>query len=360
MAGLLDFLMGGSQPQTQSPQPDMVQGILSSRFQPQQGMDLQPNYGDYSSAIMHSINGQPMGGADVATSRAKEIMNTLATIGAMQRTNLMMQGGPTGALINRYQAATGADFPTSLAGVKAPIQGTTMQGNQIVPIPGAPQAAGQMAYGKQAGEKTADIEAAAPIAANTEIGKQGAENAQSARANTDIVSQYNQLIADSQNAPSGALQSGIARLSNAANMPTEGAINQGKFDADLNNLYLATIRSLKGTGRVMEQELVKIAESAPKPTDSNEVKIAKAQAHMAYYQSRMAALGYDPQTGAPINQSANLGTQGASIPLGNNSNQGGPINLRGASDQQSPGKLIGTSGGKNVYELPDGTHVMEQ
>lgn len=32
----------------------------------------------------------------------------------------------------------------------------------------------------------------------------------------------------------------------------------------------------------------------------------------------------------------------------------------GARPNEAPGKLIGTSGGKNVYELPDGSHVMEQ
>lgn len=31
-----------------------------------------------------------------------------------------------------------------------------------------------------------------------------------------------------------------------------------------------------------------------------------------------------------------------------------------ASPSAAPGKLIGTSGGKNVYELPDGTHVMDE
>ncbi len=97
-------------------------------------------------------------------------------------------------------------------------------------------------------------------------------------------------------------------------MPTSGSIAQGQFDADLNNLYLATIRSLKGTGRVMEQELNKIAESAPKATDSMEVKIAKAKAHMAYYSDRMKSLGYDPSQGLGGGQPAQ--PQGQLDPLG--------------------------------------------
>jgi hypothetical protein len=42
---------------------------------------------------------------------------------------------------------------------------------------------------------------------------------------------------------------------------------------------------------------------------------------------------------------------------GMNSPKGGPVPL---SNEAPPGKLIGTSGGKKVYELPDGSHVMEQ
>lgn len=330
MAGLLDFLMNGQQPQAQAPQ-DMVQGILSSRFQ-QPENTLQPNLSDYSSAIAKSYNFQPTQGVDVAQNRAKEVMQTLATISAMQRTNLMMLGGQTGALINRFQEGNpNASIGDAISAVKAPVQNMAYNNGQVAPLPGAPQSAAQMSYGKQSGEQQAKVETAAPIAANTEIGKTSAENAQTALANTDIVNQYNQLISDSKNAPSGFLESNAARISNVAGMPTAGAVAQGTFDADLNNLYLATIRSLKGTGRVMEQELNRIAESAPKPTDSNEVKIAKANAHMTYYQNRMAMLGFDPATGQPANARAQLGTQGAGIPLGNNSNQSAPVNLTGTN-----------------------------
>lgn len=136
----------------------------------------------------------------------------------------------------------------------------------------------------------------------TEQGKASAENQQNANATQDIIGLYGKLHEDAKTAPSGVLQSGAARVSNALNMPSDAAVAQGKFDADLNNLYLATIRSLKGTGRVMEQELVKIAEAAPKPEDSMEVKMAKAEEHMRYYKERMRSLGYDPETGQPTGQ----------------------------------------------------------
>jgi hypothetical protein len=294
----------------------MVQGILSARFQPQ---DMQAGLGDYSSAIMHSINGQPMGGADVAQSRVANILKGMADFNAMNRTNVMMMGGPTGALVNRYMGATGSDFPTALAGVKVPIQGTTMQNGQVEPIAGAPQAAGAMAGGKEAGQQGAELQYAAPIAQAKAVGTQQGENMQMARSNQDIVNMYGKLQQDAQNTPSGMVESGIARASNVLNMPTQGAVNQATFDADLNNLYLATIRSLKGTGRIMEQELVRIAESAPKATDSNEVKIAKAQAHMQYYTDRMKTLGFDPTTGTPLGPQ--LGPTGAPSPSA-------PVNLQ--------------------------------
>lgn len=349
MAGLLDFLMGGQQPQTQAPPQDMVQGILSSRFQPQQGTmpNMDTSYGDYSSAIMNSINGKPMGGADVANSRGSDVLKTIATIGALQRTNMMMQGGQTGSLIDRVMREhPEMSVADALSFVKSPGQGNTYTNGQIAPIPGAPQAAGAMAYGKESGQRGAELQTAAPIAQATAEGKQQGENLQSARSNEDIVGMYNKLQEDAKTAPSGALESGAARLSNVMNMPTKGAVAQATFDADLNNLYLATIRSLKGTGRVMEQELIKIGEAAPKSTDSMEVKIAKAQAHMAYYQQRMASLGFDPGTGQQLNQNS-IGKQSPPVALTSS----------GAPDG---GTLIGTSGGKKVFQMPDGSHVMEQ
>lgn len=235
-----------------------------------------------------------------------------------------MSGGGTGVLINRLmQENPGMTMQDALYAVQSGMK-QNLQMNpqgQISPMQGAPAAVGQMQFGKQSGEQAANLQYAAPIASaktgaeeaqkqqfagpiaqQTEMGKNRAENIQQMIPTGDIVGLYGKLQQDAQSAPSGMLASGMARGANLLGMPTQGSIAQAKFDADLNNLYLATIRSLKGTGRVMEQELVKIGEAAPKATDSMDVKIAKAQAHMAYYQNRMKELGFDPNTGRPDNQ----------------------------------------------------------
>lgn len=97
--------------------------------------------------------------------------------------------------------------------------------------------------------------------------------------------------------PGGIISNLGADISNAANAPTDGAINRGAYEADLNNLYLATIRSLAGTGRVQKAELDKIAQAAPKPTDATAVKISKANAHLEDYNQRMVDMGFSPATG---------------------------------------------------------------
>lgn len=235
-----------------------------------------------------------------------------------------MSGGGTGVLINRLmQENPGLTFQDALYAVQSGMKQNLQMGpnGAVTPIQGAPEAAGQMSFGKQAGEQAANLQYAAPIATAktgaeesqkaqyaapiaqaTEMGKNRAENQQTGLATNDIIGLYGKLQNDAKSAPSGVVESTIARAANAANMPTQGSVAQATFDADLNNLYLATIRSLKGTGRVMEQELNKIAESAPKSTDSMPVKIAKAQAHMDYYTQRMRSLGFDPTSGQPVNQ----------------------------------------------------------
>ncbi len=216
-----------------------------------------------------------------------------------------MSGGGTGVLVNRLmQENPGMTFQDALfrtqAGFKNGLQ-MDAQGN-VIPMPGAPQAQGQVAFGKKLGEQQAVANTSKQIEQQKETGKNIAENQQNAVSTGDIVGLYGKLQQDAATAPSGLFESAIARGANLANIPTKGSIAQATFDADLNNLYLATIRSLKGTGRVMEQELVKIGESAPKSTDSNAVKIAKAQAHMQYYTQRMQELGVDPSTGQQMQE----------------------------------------------------------
>lgn len=118
----------------------------------------------------------------------------------------------------------------------------------------------------------------------------------------DILRLYGKLGNEAPNVPGGIANNLWADLTNAANSPSQGAINRGTYDADLNNLYLATIRSLAGTGRVQKAELDKIAEAAPKDSDSTDVKISKANAHLEDYNQRMVDMGFNPSTGQRLAQ----------------------------------------------------------
>jgi hypothetical protein len=135
------------------------------------------------------------------------------------------------------------------------------------------------------------------IAAAKEAGKNAGDAKQIATGAKDVLNSYNMLKEYAKKAPSGALESGMARGANFLNVPTEGSVNQAKYDATLNNLFLGTVRTLKGTGRIMQAEIQNIQGAAPKPEDSLAVKQAKTEAHMAYYRKRMEDLGYDPDTG---------------------------------------------------------------
>lgn len=242
-------------------------------------------------------------------------------------------GGGTGELIDRLmQENPNMPFRDALYQVQTGMrQGLQLDANgNIIPMSGAIPSIAALSGAKEQGQQAVDLAykpaiaggeaqqkanvelgTSAGIAAAKKIGEQKAENQQVGAASQDITGLYGKLIQDARTAPSGVLSDKAARIANAVNMPTQGSIAQGQFDADLNNLYLATIRSLKGTGRVMEQELNKIAESAPRASDSMEVKIAKAQAHMAYYNQRMKSLGYDPTQALNDNQQSTANSTGA-------------------------------------------------
>lgn len=153
-------------------------------------------------------------------------------------------------------------------------------------------------------KEKADPEYIKNVAGAKEAGKNMGDTKQVASGAKDVLNTYKLLEEDSKTAPSGAIESGAAKAANYLNIPTEGSVAQGRFEANLNNLFLATVRTLKGTGRVMQSEIQNIAQAAPKPTDSNAVKMAKIKAHMEYYKHRMNDLGYDPETGKPTSDGA--------------------------------------------------------
>lgn len=316
-----------------------IQQILSNRFQPTSGDVGMSIANNAQSFLAPGMFQQTTPGQVMAQRYNAELSPYSSMLEAQlkQGTQYMnMSGGGTGVLTNRMmQDNPGMSFTQALNHVQADprLLGMGLQlqpgmGNQptMSVIPNAPLSMGQVEQGKQSGQEAAKLQYAGPIAGSaklaegqaqtqtagpiaqaTKTGEITSENLQQGQQTGDIVGLYNRLKADAQTTPGGLIGSGIASLSNLMNTPTQGALAQAKFDADLNNLYLATIRSLKGTGRVMEMELDKIGEAAPKATDSNAVKMIKAQTHMEYYQQRMHSLGYDPTTGQP--------SQGGNIPI---------------------------------------------
>lgn len=230
------------------------------------------------------------------------------------------QGGATGALMKQLMAANPDLTPSdALAYIKGGAnQGIQYEGGTATPVQGYGAAKGANAYDAEKGKQNAQVDTAQAKAAQQTIGKTQGGYAEQALGMKDMVDLYKKIQDDAKTTPSGFLESSAARLANSAGVTTEDTKAQAAFDADLNNLYLGTIRSMKGTGRIMEAELQKIAEAAPKPTDSNSTKIIKAQQHMDFYKKRMKEIGFDPdtgqKTGAPTPQPVVLGGNAQSQP----------------------------------------------
>lgn len=373
-----------TQQKQQNQPPSMLQSILQNRMQPEMQDVAQAGYNTAQSYLRPDLY-KPMSPDQALASRYQNELSPYTSLlenQMKQGTQYMnMSGGGTGVLTNRMmQDNPGMTFTEALNHVQADprLLGMGLQlqpgmGNQpsISTIPGAPQALGQVKYGENlggtTGTKQAELGYAGPIAAATtgaqeqqkltyaqpisqatKSGENAADNQQVAMGARDVSNLYKTLLGEAPGTPSGALQSTIARTSNYLNAPTQGAINQGAFDADLNNLYLATIRTLKGTGRIMEQEIENIKQAQPKDNDSNPVKIAKMQAHLQYYQGRMRELGFDPDTGQPVN--------GQQIPQ-MNAGQLNQMPAGGNPVPPTPAQLNQQSGASHSYDPATGRLV---
>lgn len=328
------------QPQ-QSPEIDHLNAVLNQYTQNKQNQQsgnnfltqilanrVSPESVDTTRSVLNSAltNSYSSPEQETATRYAAQLAPYTSTLDAQMKAGtqyMNMSGGATGVLINRLMNENpGMSFQDALFRTQSGFRnGLQLDPNgNVIAMPGAPQAQGQVAFGKKLGEQQAIANTSKQIEQQKKTGENIAENQQQASSTGDIVGLYGKLQQDAQTAPSGLAESAIARVANTLNVPTKGSIAQATFDADLNNLYLATIRSLKGTGRVMEQELNKIGEAAPKSTDSNAVKIAKAKAHMAYYTQRMQEFGIDPSTGQSLGGQPSItdvGGQPVNSPTGN-------------------------------------------
>lgn len=156
------------------------------------------------------------------------------------------------------------------------------------------KAAQQQAFDEFKLANTADIKKA------EKVGETAGGHVEAALGGKDILRLYNKIGNEAGKVPGGMIQNAGANVANALNIPSDAANARGTFDADLNNLYLATIRSMASTGRVMKAEIEKIGEAAPQQNDPTGVKISKVNAHLEDYNQRMKDMGFNPSTGKEL------------------------------------------------------------
>lgn len=170
-------------------QPDQggqVKNILTNRF-PDQGGMLQavaaslpqngPSYGDYASSAISALNGKFAPATDYANQGLSE---KLKGISELTKASFLASGGAGNATLKAAQMLMqndpNLDAATAFSIAKSGVgQGNTVVNGQVQNIGGAPQAAGNIEYGKEAGKQTAEVQAAAPKAAGIETGKLGVE-----------------------------------------------------------------------------------------------------------------------------------------------------------------------------------------
>lgn len=322
---ILDQLFG-IQPQQQDA-GGLVQSILSQRFQPtMQDVNqsaFETGVGRYS-APTQAMTARIAPGMDTATRLAQleqqgaqtqqlNLQNQMTQFQMpfMQDIYRQLYGGQSPPSIDNNAPPVG--FPTGQPDNTAPPQasgappiGFPPPANQSAPSvvdPRIKKAELAAAMGNKPlsealmAEYNADPNVIQQKERATKRGAQDVEDTVQARGTQDVIGIYNKLKSEANDAPSGLGENIWADVTNAANNPSKGAVARGAYDADMNNLYLGMIRSLKGTGRVMQAELDEIKNAQPKATDSLAVKQSKIEAHMKYYTNRMTELGYDPATG---------------------------------------------------------------
>ncbi len=108
-----------------------------------------------------------------------------------------------------------------------------------------------------------------------------------------VLDLYKRALVAAGAAPGGFSGNKMADWANAANIDTKGTRARATLATDIKNLLLATIRTLKGTGRVMQTEIQSILGAMPKEGDSNAVMKSKLEEGMSTYKSAMTSNGFD-------------------------------------------------------------------
>jgi hypothetical protein len=321
-------LLGAKEPA----QGGMAGDILSSRF----GNSLDTGYGDYANGVVQSAMGKPTLGPQVADTRISNMADIGHKLGQMQYYQALSANGGTKSstmAVANALIAQGVDPITAISFAKSGIgTGMTMQGNQVVPINGAPQAQGAMAYGKEAGQQRAEVEAAQPKATNAAYGKDLGER--KATLNTiesslpqleTTVTKLGELGKKATYTLAGQAKDAAARQMGFGG--TEGAQARQEYINTVRNVLFPQLRATFGAQFTAKEGEALIA-TLGDPDLSPEEKDASLRAFLDQKKQTIGSM--QRELGQPNTMSS------------------------------GPGRLIGTSGGKKVYQLPDGSHVMEQ
>lgn len=329
--------LGGSAADTGGSAQDM----LSARF------NTEPSYGDYAQSLASTMNGK-------FASPQDSLIERLKAMGGVTKDVAIAQAGgiKPGATMQAFAVIKAAhpelDDMTALSMAQKGVgMGNTYSDGQITNIAGAPQAAGSLEFGKKMGEQNAIIGTSAEIERQKKIGSGDITQTQAldkGRAQVSdmigkVSASYDQLnqAGGITNPKNSTLENIGAYVGNTgvgqaagkmAGTNTQSIRNQIEQSRPLliNAIRQATGMSAKSMDSNAELQFYLKAATDPK-LDIGANKVALQRLEELYGLS-----------------AANLGG-GAPTPI---------------SAPPQGGKLIGTSGGKAVYQLPDGSHVMEQ
>lgn len=310
---ILKLLQDQQQPQEQS---GIAQQILSSRFQ------QEPSFHDVANATFTgALNKTYVNPQDLTNKRSDDMLTTLATLKKLTEPKNEFEG-----LVNTFQAMPDSDPRKQL--LKARIdKETTVVDPFGMPVAGIDPVTGKPAYGTRRDALNGGLlpPSADPKPPNEYQGKSGLFASRMAEAEPVLnrLKDANTLT-----------QKGLSNLPVLGNFAVSNDFQQ--LDQAKRNFINATLR--QESGAAINQSEFDNAEKQyfPQPGDRPDVIAQKAQNRRIAIESMTRAAG-------PSYTKPDLGIV-----------QPEQVN------QNAPGRLIGTSGGKNIYQLPDGSHVMEQ
>lgn len=221
----------------------------------------------------------------------------------------------------------------------------------VAPREGVIQSLSDIEHGKQTGKNISDLGYKPLIAgkeANAkEVGKQGGEayaNLVAAQASMPQLEDAVNTLSDlGKKATYTMVGQGVNAVRRQTGLPAnEGAKARSEYVAHVKNNVLPLLRRTFGA-QFTKAEGDSLLATLGDPNSSPQEKDATLR---AFIEDKRASLGTMQREVQGFG--TNIPSQSIQQPQA------------GGAASQPPGKLLGTSGGKRIFELPDGSHVMEQ